>query len=248
MRVIVRGVVALLSVQVALGGCGTFSRGANSASRLHCTAERVEAHLCGTFSRRVNASRVAAGGSLPNVGRFRAPEDVKGIPVLATGRLPGDGRFAFYAEPHRVHGTGRLYYILMNATAEPAADEPQPVPLSHVVDGMVWGHGGGAALEAYYYGVQQISIIYECVGSYPFALAYGRMRNARNTITASSDGRTVRFKKAVIPARLHPDGVLVYALLPPGRNDVVTRTLGGRVVSTEHWSGQGAYPVRGCGW
>lgn len=74
----------------------------------------------------------------------------------------------------------------------------------------------------------------ECVGPYPFTVAYGILRARHDTVTARGGGRTTRFSKATIPARLHPHGVLVYAELEAGANEIIIRAPNGRIVSHEN--------------
>ena len=82
-----------------------------------------------------------------------------------------------------------------------------------------------------------LSVLHECAGPYPTALSYGLLYSKRDEITVHADGRTVKFKKVTIPARFHPLGVLVYALLLPGRNEQVVREPDGRVVERESLEG-----------
>jgi hypothetical protein len=72
---------------------------------------------------------------------------------------------------------------------------------------------------------------------YPYAFAYGLLRSARDTVTDRADGRTMTMTKAAIPARLRPEGVLVYGLLLPGSNEIVVRALSGHIIEREHWAG-----------
>lgn len=73
----------------------------------------------------------------------------------------------------------------------------------------------------------------ECVGPYPYSVVYGILRARQDTVTASGGGRTIRFRKTMIPARFHPHGVLVYAELTGGANEIVIRASSGRIVSRE---------------
>lgn len=89
--------------------------------------------------------------------------------------------------------------------------------------------------------VLDMSVKHECAGvrshEHPYAFAYGLLRGVNDIVTDRANGRTITMKTATIPARMRPEGVLVYGLLLPGPNDVVVRTPSGRVVSRRRWAG-----------
>jgi hypothetical protein len=106
------------------------------------------------------------------------------------------------------------------------------------------GGSGDVSVEPGQHSPLEMIVSQGCVGLHAYALAYAMLRDARNAVIAQAGGTTTRFKKVTIPASFHPDGVLVYALLPPGENDVVTRTPSGRVVYNERWHGREAVSCR----
>jgi hypothetical protein len=89
--------------------------------------------------------------------------------------------------------------------------------------------------------VLDMVVTHDCAGVRPsaqaYALAFGILRGMKDIVTDQAGGRTVRMKTATIPARMRPEGVLVYGLLLPGPNDVVVQEPGGHVVSQERWAG-----------
>jgi hypothetical protein len=93
--------------------------------------------------------------------------------------------------------------------------------------------------------VLYIGVLHQCAGTYPYALAFGLLRDPRDLVTDRADGRTVSLKKVVIPARLHPEGVLAYRLLLPGQNEIVVRTPDGHIVERRDW--QGSNEEASCG-
>jgi hypothetical protein len=75
---------------------------------------------------------------------------------------------------------------------------------------------------------------HECVGPYPYTVVYGILRAQQDTVTALGGGRSVRFRKTTIPARFHPHGVLVYAQLDAGADEITVRAPNGGIVSREN--------------
>jgi len=84
-------------------------------------------------------------------------------------------------------------------------------------------------------------VSHDCAGPppyrYPYAFAYGLLRGAKDVVSDRVNGKTITMKTAAIPARMHPEGLLMYGLLRPGPNDIVVRTPSGRVVSRMSWAG-----------
>jgi hypothetical protein len=155
--------------------------------------------------------------------------------TLARGRLTHGGEFIIIAKQYQYHG--KMEYGLGEYTEEPVKYAPGAVGGRLSKHGMVpdtSSSGGAVEMRFSVRRVLEIIAGSGCVGPYPYGLAYGMLHDARDTVTARTSDKTVIFKKAVIPASLHADGVLVYAVLPPGQNDVVTRTPSGRVVAREH--------------
>jgi hypothetical protein len=68
-------------------------------------------------------------------------------------------------------------------------------------------------------------------------LRMGYCAGVKDIVTDRANGRTLIMRTAMIPTRMHPEGVLVYGLLLPGSNDVVVRASSRQVVSQEHWAG-----------
>lgn len=74
---------------------------------------------------------------------------------------------------------------------------------------------------------------YDCEGPYAIAPVDALLRQPRDTVIDRSGKEIVRMKKASIPARFHPKGVLVYGLLLPRANTVVVKAPDGHVVARE---------------
>jgi hypothetical protein len=74
----------------------------------------------------------------------------------------------------------------------------------------------------------------ECVGPVPFSIVYGMLRKPGDTVTARSGSKAIEFSKVKIARWMHPDGVLVYASLLPGSNEIVVRKPNGQIASREH--------------
>lgn len=82
-------------------------------------------------------------------------------------------------------------------------------------------------------------VSYECDGVTLVAIVDGLLRQSRDTVTDSSRGTTVTFRKAPIPARFRPEGVLVYGQLLAHANTITVRNSRGAVVAREHLLGAG---------
>lgn len=203
----------LLAVVFEACGCG----GGERASHMH------------------NMSHAADAEQLPNVGRFQAPEEVKGISILAKGRLPGGGRFVIFAEPHMDKTDKTVDYTAMLAHAEPTRYE-RNIPQAHIRDGMIWGKSGGVELE-HQRGTVAVSMVSAegCTGLNPHTIIWGLVENPRVTVTAYKGNKTVQFTKVRLPVWLHASGELVYALLPFGRQDLVVAHEDNRTISRENW-------------
>jgi hypothetical protein len=154
------------------------------------------------------------------------------IDILAKGRLPGGATFVITAVHDKA--ANELAYH---------ADEPswrgERRLLRYVGGGgvTVGQHGPVAVLE--------LAVAGGCVAWHPYALAYGILGDARDSVTAHSDGRSVRFAKVALPAYFHFRGAAVYALLVAGRNWVVIQAPDGRAVHSE-WR-DGAHESGACG-
>lgn len=158
--------------------------------------------------------------------------------VLATGKLPGGGRFVILVSHHG--GYGKPEYMLSTYSELPAKYAAlQKTTRKRVAGGGAGGPSiGNPAIQ------RKIPVVLQdrqvCGGREPaYALAFGLLHLPEDTVTAQNGHEMVSFKKITIPASLHPDGVLVYALLPPGPNEVIVRTPTRRVVSREReWGRQ----------
>ncbi len=76
-----------------------------------------------------------------------------------------------------------------------------------------------------------------CIGGREVVFTYGQLAQPRDSVIAQAPGLTVRLHKATIPARLHPEGVLVYGLLGSDGANIVARAPSGAV--------QAVLPLRG---
>lgn len=154
---------------------------------------------------------------------------------LVGGKLPGGGLFTVVAESQRYGGTveRRLSYY---------AEEPARYRSMRRKRGMVRsGGGGGVDLRPRLHANLEIVISNNCIGPYPYTLAYGVLHHVRDSVTAytHATGAAVKFETAAFPSDLRVHGVLVYALLGHGQNHIVTRTASGRIVSDEMRPGIG---------
>lgn len=80
-------------------------------------------------------------------------------------------------------------------------------------------------------------VSYMCDGKTPVAVLDGLLRQPQDTVTDSSGDMSVTLKKAPIPVRFHPEGVLVYGQLLARANVIVVRNSRGTVVAREHLLG-----------
>ncbi len=101
---------------------------------------------------------------------------------------------------------------------------------------LVSSGGGGVSIMPDEHGVLRMQIEHGCVGPHEYTLAYGLLRRPADTVVAHIGATEVRLTRTAIPAYLGADGTFVYGLLRRGSIDIVTRTPGGRRVSSE------AYP------
>jgi hypothetical protein len=144
-----------------------------------------------------------------------------GLRTLVREQIRG-GDFSVVAK--RYEYLGHTYSVLNDREERAGAD-----------DG---GAGGGGLKIERGQGIPlEMVVSHGCLGPYAYALAYGMLRDRNDFVAAQADGTTIRFKKVAIPTNFHPDGVVVYALLGRGRNNVVERTPNRRVVYDEDWAG-----------
>jgi hypothetical protein len=81
------------------------------------------------------------------------------------------------------------------------------------------------------------NVSYERDGMTPVAIVDGLLLQWGDTVMDNSRGATVTFKKALIPARFYPRGVLVYGQLLPYANTITVRNPRSRMVAREHLLG-----------
>lgn len=167
---------------------------------------------CGVSGPRKGIESVKSDAPVARMGR-----------VLARGTLPGGGRFIVVLTSSVER---RIAYY---------AEEPARYGASHNRQhGLVRGGAGdGVRLSAPLHAPLEINVYQSCVGPYPYALAFGMLHNAHNSVTAYANDKSVKFAKAELPSSLRSRGTLVYALLGPGQNRIITRTIAGEIVSSE---------------
>jgi hypothetical protein len=100
--------------------------------------------------------------------------------------------------------------------------------------------GGGVDIEAGQHRPLEIDVSRGCLGGHAYAVAYGILREPKDSVTSQTDGRRTRLKAVVIPTNFHPDGVLIYEMFGRDATDVVVRTPKGRIVSNEFYAGRDA--------
>lgn len=223
-RTTVSLVAVLLVVQVSIVGCGSAADD-NNAKRQHAVApggttrHRSETSATKELDYLASSSQgtTLAGIGLPGGAAIR---------IAAIRCLSGQAgcyEFAAYREVPAKHASrmsGKKYGRVNTGIVGTGPSITQAGPAERTILDMIARHG--------------------CAGSYvnrPYAVVYGLLRGVKDIVTAQAGGRTISVKKASIPSRMHPEGVLVYGLLLPGANEVVVRTPGGRDVSKEFWPG-----------
>lgn len=151
------------------------------------------------------------------------------VAVLATGRLVDSGAFVIVLVRE-----GDNYEVAF-ATEGPARKQNRPANKRRMV---FYGGGGGVSIGGRM-GARPVELVVGggCVGRRPYGLAYGILRGGSATVTAIAEGRSIRFAKVAIPSRFRASGDVVYALLMPGKNDIVVRNRKGKIVSSEWRSG-----------
>lgn len=193
-----------------------------SAAIAGCGAARSGKHGPGTY---VGGGANAARISVTTRPIKYAPS---GLKTLVRQRIPG-GYFSIVAE--RYEYLGHTYSVL-NDHEEKSKERGGSA-------------GGGPDIERGQDISLEMGVSRGCLGPHAYALAYGMLRDPKDLVTAQADGTMIRFKRVVIPANFHPDGVLVYAALGQGQNNVVERTPNGEVAYHEHWTGVEASACHG---
>jgi hypothetical protein len=98
--------------------------------------------------------------------------------------------------------------------------------------------GGGVAMKPGEYGPLVMQVKHGCLASDKYTFAYGLLRARRDTVVAQGGSSPIVFRRVAIPMNLQADGILVYALLGPGRTDIVLRAPNGRIVRDESYASE----------
>lgn len=171
-----------------------------------------------------------ASPSAPRFGEHPVQYAHNGVRILAKGRLPSGTYFVIAA----------LRYKFMGRTSSRLGLRYES-PSEHGFVGAP-GWSGGPSLESARGEARSLvmNISRSCSGAYRFALAYGLLRDPKDTVTAQEHGTGIVVKRVAVPVSFEVHGVLVYTLLGRGPTDVVTRTPSGRVVSNESYPQESA--------
>jgi hypothetical protein len=82
--------------------------------------------------------------------------------------------------------------------------------------------------------------------SQPYAIVYGLLKAARDTVLARVSGKLVPLRKVAIPARLHAGGVLAYGAFSPLPSELLVRSPAGKIVASEDRSGAAKADTETC--
>jgi hypothetical protein len=137
--------------------------------------------------------------------------------TLATVQLPG-GHYTIAAHPYEIEGHKHI-----GLTADVHPSEPGVRPS--------YGRGRTSGVEQ---GVLALDIESGCLGHHTFTIAYGLLRDPRDSVSAEEPGRTVSFKKVAIPPSFGVTGAVVHTPLS-GPAKIVVRAPNGNVVSSEQY-------------
>ena len=212
-------VMVLLPILVGLVGCG-----ATNSARPLSPANVIKRRLEATTPREL-ADLVSSP---------------KG-PTLARVGLPGGDAISIVAMPCVAAGADSCYRF-----AEYWEEPARYARATHGQQrGMVKRFAGTGSMISNAGPAERVpldmAVSHDCAGRrpfrYPYAFAQGLLRGVNDVVTDRASGTTITMNTAIIPARIHPEGVLVYGLLLPGPNDVLVRTPTGRVVSRRRWAG-----------
>jgi hypothetical protein len=166
-------------------------------------------------------------GAFEHVDGHLREADQYGL-TLAKIETTGGGRITIVAKRR---GAKKPRIFLEYNMQEPAEYGPGGVHHSGLVPD---GGGGGIELNNSSEGILSMSGEGECLAGHRIVFAYGELSSPRDTLMALGGGRPRRVAEVPIPSRLHPHGVLVYAVLPGGpMYVVVVRAPDGRVVYRE---------------
>lgn len=186
-------------------------------------------------------------------GQPSGPWAGKTGPTVAELKLPHGVAITFLiveCRPHKPQCHQVEYYTESPFTHEPGYGEPERT----LNEGPHVNHPDPFEHEAFNKVLDLPLVGYLCEGPYAIAPVDALLRQPKDTVTDRSRGQTVRLNKAPIPAQFHPEGVLVYGLLPPHANTIVVKDPAGRVVARDRELGadeephfKGANTPRHCG-
>jgi hypothetical protein len=161
-----------------------------------------------------------------------------GIVRLAHGSLPQGPSFTIRGEGYRKLGADHFELKLEVSNEE-----------------LLFGGGGeGGSLEGGLEGGLAISNgvqVFEprdssgCLPQ-PYAIVYGLLKAARDTVVARVSGALVPLRKVVIPARLHPGGVLVYGAFTRLPTELLVRNASGRTVDRKNFGEAAKFDAETC--
>jgi hypothetical protein len=214
--------VALVPIAIGLAGCGSANGRGSADSRGSVSPPNMGKKSVEAIARREFARRRYASG--PTLGRVSLPGG-GAISVLAIRCTTETDCYELaqgWEEPARygatAHGKARGMVKHISLDSGPAIN-----------------HAGPAERMGL-----DMTIDHQCAGppgDQPYAFAWGLLRHPTDIVTDRADGRTITMRTATIPARMHPEGMLVYGLLLPGSNEIVVRAPDGHVVERESWTG-----------
>jgi hypothetical protein len=173
----------------------------------------------------VTVTGCGASRSAPRFGEHPVKYAHNGVRILAKGRLPSGTFFVIAA----------LRYEFMGRTYSRLGLRYEPPSEHRFVGASGWS--GGPSLESGRGEARSLvmNIARSCSGAYRSALAYGLLRDSKDTVTAREHRTAIVMKRVAVPANFEANGVLVYTLLGRGPTNVVTRTPSGRIVSDESY-------------
>ncbi len=151
-----------------------------------------------------------------------------GIFNVAEASLPGAARIKIFAERYAFRG--RSYSELAYGVEASGSHR--------LTEGAT-----GPSMRSAEQSVLRLVVAHGCVGQTSYTLALGILRDAADVVSAQQDRKTIRFKQLAIPARFHPEGVAVYAVLGKGAIDVAARTAVGRHLVYREVYGRPDVPV-----
>lgn len=130
---------------------------------------------------------------------------------VAGGRVPGGSRFS----------------IIANRAESSGATEPSLwVEVAGKRSFGGFGHGGGPFTWQ----------MQAACRPHQYAILYGILKNARDTVWVRDSAGLTQLRRARIPASLHAHGVLAYAALPAVPSELVIRAPGGQTLNTRKLS------------